>query len=359
MGLEVNGGVSFGRGIQITSERPGMAVAVTYSSSPYLSVYPFTSQDGFGTKYSNPTSPPGSGPQRVSFHPDGTAIAVTQTSSPYVNIYSWTSTGGFGTRYSDPAGGYNGAAYGVGFSTTGGAIGIGFNSSPRFRAWAWNSSTGFGTEYSLTSPGSGTWNSVAFGPGSLVIAGGTTLAYYYSWNDSTGTGGSGSGTYYQQTLPSTANDIAISPVGGTIALVWDGGGQLSPRVQQFDAASHTPGSVYTEVVGGEAFTYGVAWSPDSSVVAVAKRYTPFIAAWPFNYSTGIGTKYSDPSTLPPNEGNKIKFSADGKAVFLAHIGSPFITAYRWDNSTGFGAKYADPSSLPTNTANDLSVVYAT
>lgn len=108
-----------------------------------------------------------------------------------------------------------------------------------------------------------------------------------------------------------------------------------------------------------------AYSPDGNYIAVASTGTPFIHAWPFNTSTGIGTKYGNPGTLPPNAGRGCRFSASGNTVFVVHSNSPFISAYKW-SSSGFGTKFANPATLPsgtnsfrgdcmTNSANDWLV----
>ena len=90
-------------------------IAVTYQQSPYISVYPWSSADGFGTKYSNPsTLPTGSG-EGVAFSSDKTFIAIFHNNSPYISVYPWDSGSGFGTKYSNP-GGISGDATGVAFS---------------------------------------------------------------------------------------------------------------------------------------------------------------------------------------------------------------------------------------------------
>ena len=67
---------------------------------------------------------------------------------------------------------------------------------------------------------------------------------------------------------------------------------------------------------------------------------PYISAYS---SSGFGSKYSNPSTLPANTGNDVDFSPDGNAVAVVHSGSPRVTAYAW-SSSGFGSKYSNPST---------------
>jgi hypothetical protein len=72
--------------------------------------------------------------------------------------------------------------------------------------------------------------------------------------------------------------------------------------------------------------------------------TPFVTAYP--WSSGFGTKYSNPATLPANNGLGVDFTTAGDAIAVAHYTSPFISAYPW--SSGFGTKYANPATLPAN-----------
>ena len=90
--------------LQVKTPAPPSAsnyLAVTSDVSPYLIVYPWSSS-GFGTKFSNPISPPSGPSYTVAFSPSGAEIAVALTTSPYVTAYSWSSSG-FGTRLSNPS----------------------------------------------------------------------------------------------------------------------------------------------------------------------------------------------------------------------------------------------------------------
>ena len=87
-------------------------IAVSHATSPYISVYPWSS--GFGTKYSNPSTLPTGNGRGVAFSPDGADIAVAHDTSPYISVYPWSS--GFGTKYSDPSTLPTGSGRGVAFS---------------------------------------------------------------------------------------------------------------------------------------------------------------------------------------------------------------------------------------------------
>jgi hypothetical protein len=90
---------------------------------------------------------------------------------------------------------------------------------------------------------------------------------------------------------------------------------------------------------------GVAFSPSGDAIAVAHDTTPFVTAYPWS-SAGFGTKYANPATLPPSGGNGVAFSGAGDSIAVSSFSSPYVTAYPWNSSTGFGTKYADPATLP-------------
>ena len=98
--------------------------------------------------------------------------------------------------------------------------------------------------------------------------------------------------------------------------------------------------------------YGVCWSPDSKVLVTYSSTSPYVRAYPFS-AAGFGTAYSNPAVLPratsENSYNP-SFSKLGTAVaFPMFFNTPYVIAYSWDNSTGFGAKYADPAvALPNH-----------
>jgi len=95
-----------------------------------------------------------------------------------------------------------------------------------------------------------------------------------------------------------------------------------------------------------------ASTPTAKYIAVAHDNSPYISAYPWS-SSGFGTKYSDPGTLPTNTGRGVAFSPDGSAIAIAHDLTPYVTAYPW-SSSGFGTKYSDPVTLPTNTGRGVA-----
>jgi hypothetical protein len=97
-------------------------IAIAHESSPYISVYSFTSGTGFGTKYSNPSTAIPFRGRGVAFSPSGNDIAVAHDFFPYVSVYPFTSGSGFGPKYSNPSTAIPGTGFGVAFSPSGNDI---------------------------------------------------------------------------------------------------------------------------------------------------------------------------------------------------------------------------------------------
>ena len=99
-------------GIIASSKSVGSTtIAVAYSITPFISVYPWSL--GFGTKYANPATLPNGNGTDVSFSPSGNDIAVSHATTPFISVYPWSA--GFGTKYADPATLPTGSGSGVAF----------------------------------------------------------------------------------------------------------------------------------------------------------------------------------------------------------------------------------------------------
>ena len=111
-GVGLSGGIKFTVAAAVETIR---AIAVGHATTPYVSVYPWSS--GFGTKYANPATLPlgfGTAPGGIKFSPSGADLAVPHQSSPFISVYPWSS--GFGTKYANPDTLPTGAGWGVAFS---------------------------------------------------------------------------------------------------------------------------------------------------------------------------------------------------------------------------------------------------
>jgi Flp pilus assembly protein TadG len=96
----------------------------------------------------------------------------------------------------------------------------------------------------------------------------------------------------------------------------------------------------------------VTWNPAGTAIAIAHATSPYVTAYP--WSSGFGTKYANPATLPTGTGRGVAFNADGSNIAIAHATTPFVTAYPF--SSGFGTKYANPVTLPTGDAYGVAFI---
>lgn len=172
-----------------------------------------------------------------------------------------------------------------------------FDVSPILYAWQWSETTGIGTKYADPSypafafASGPRWHpsGQAFGLG--LSSGG--LPFAAAWSDS-----SGFGTKYAN--PGTAASTNIT----TCAFSANGGGFFG---------------------GSSTITAGT----------LNKH------AWPFNVSTGFGTKWSSPA----GNGNirRASFNSSGLSFIFGRSTSVVMEAYRWADATGFGTAYSGPS----------------
>jgi hypothetical protein len=196
-----------GRGVAFSPS--GDAIAVAHGSSPFVSVYPWSSATGFGTKYSNPSSSPGSAGNNVTFSPSGDVIAVVTFNAPYISAYQWSSASGFGTRYSNPSTIPGAAGNGVAFSPSGNALAVAAGGqTPYILVYPWTYSSGFGTKYT-NPPESFNARTVSFNAsGTALVVGvaNTPGVYAYPWSSS------GFGTKYADPSP-TRSDVYCTNFG--------------------------------------------------------------------------------------------------------------------------------------------------
>jgi WD40 repeat protein len=86
------------------------------------------------------------------------------------------------------------------------------------------------------------------------------------------------------------------------------------------------------------------FSPNDLYVATAHFQTPFITVYPWNASTGFGSKYANPATLPSGTGQSVDFHPTGASIALGHSSGLGISVYQW-SASGFGTRYTDPASF--------------
>lgn len=322
-------------------------IAIAHLSSPFLSVYDWSSE-GFGGKYANPTegiSATGSG---VAFSPTGTDIAVSRTGGvPGVYVYPW-SAAGFGTRYSN-VGGLPGNCNDLAFSPAGTEIAIARNDTGAdcIMVIGW-SAAGFGTKFSdpSTKP-VGTGYAVEFSPAGTEIAithNSQPYVHAYPWSAS----GFGSKFSNPATLPvGSGLGLAFNPTGASIAISTDS----SPYLAVYPWSASGFGTKFSNPPSGiNGGANSVAFSPAGTEIVIGQGSNPFVSAYPWNASTGFGAKLANPSTIPTGTGRGLAFNATGTEIAIAHAGSPYISTYPW-TTNGFGTKFNNPATLPPSHAN--------
>lgn len=185
----------------------GQFVALGYSYSLKLAIFPFSRTTGFGTVVEpsvNPISVNPGNVRGVAFNNAGTYVALTNlTTDPTQRLHIWAwdnATGTLGAKVAnvviEPSitTSYVGG-YAVEFAPDDSAIILGVNVAGRqLQAYAWDNDTGtFGSQYSLPSTSGGTPQEIAFNTnGNVIFAGGgqssNTPVVAYQWDSETGFG---------------------------------------------------------------------------------------------------------------------------------------------------------------------------
>jgi hypothetical protein len=131
------------------------------------------------------------------------------------------------------------------------------------------------------------------------------------------------------------------------------GHATSPFITAYNWTSSGFGTKYTNPATLPAgTTRGVAFSPSGNAVAAAHDNSPAITAYPWSIS-GFGTKFTNPVTVPTGSGFSTAFAPNGNTVAVGHDTTPFVSAYPWSIS-GFGTKFTNPATLPTGTGNGVA-----
>lgn len=253
-------------------------------------------------------------PYDVVFNTAGTALAIGFYSTPYIQVIDF-STPGYNPLFSSPSPLPGARVTGVAFTHADDAIITVSNTADRLCAYHWNNTTGFGSKYTAPAtplPGAATSVTINDDDSRIIVTHSTSpYISVYEWNSSTGFGA-------KLANPSTL--LASTPQNAKL-------------------------------------------SPNEDAVVISLTSSPYIAAYAFS-SSGLGTKYANPSTLPSAGASYsgATFSPDGGAVILAHnVASSAVapvSAWAWNSVTGFGSKYSDPSETlgtpgQTNTARKV------
>lgn len=334
-------------------------IAVTHGSSPYISVYPFTRSAGFGTKYSNPSTLPSTysiGGQTLSFTNDGTVLAFpsnTTSTSQNLNFYEWSKTTGFGARITQTTGPAAATVYGN-CTTKPSEYGPGWHyilfTGGDGNIWRYHVASGSSiTQVNSKSTGIGSRQSTLRfnNAGNYVLASSSA----YPWTDGW--------------LASTVNlGTKINFTGASINLTYGDWHPSDTVIVYSNGASPGTMSAYN-FGGGLGSLINSAPNPTSSVSSIrfsasgktvfaSSFSSPYITAHSFDQTTGFGSKFSDPSTLPPSSSYCVERSKTNDLVAVVSTGSPYIFVYPWNDNTGFGVKYSNPSSLPAGAGDSVA-----
>ena len=308
----------------------GDAIAMSYNSSPFLSVYQFSSS-GFGTRYPNAsggvfssTSSGGTGVQVVRFSPSGSHILFAEANN--LHVIEWNSVTGFGARYTyvNPPDSISGAIRTAEWSANGQHIFIGNAGACKIGAIPFTGS-GFGTliEPSASFATTGTPRAIAVSAsGQYIVMAGTTsdiAAQYYPWT------GSSFGNRVQLITP-----FSSSP---------------------FEGATIHPSESFLAVSGN---TYGLRifnWSPGALGAQVGITYGAFAIGGPAEFNAAgnllmINASSTGPRILQFDSGKlttqlrnpdefqipalnfTCKFSSNGAYFAYASSTTPFIHTYK-------------------------------
>lgn len=338
----------------VTPSNFNAALAVGHDTSPFISVYKWATGNGFGTKYADPSVSLTTF-ARVSFNPTNTVLATSSQSSASTNIkaFAWNNETGFGTIFSSPASIPTGSTYYNSFNKDGSVFAVGHANSPFISAYAW--SNGFGTKYAdpSTLP-TDNGRTISFTSTDIMaVCYGSPGVIAYPFNTSTGFG-----TKYAD--PSTAYDFGL---GGSFSLTEN-------LVSLVGAPSFTILAVYQWTNGtgfGSKYTNPATLPPNNTYASKFSKTTNKLAVsflnnsspsmYVYNWSSGFGTLLSGSST--PLTGTSYAnfwsntLTSDNKdELAVTSAVTPFIAVYPIDSS--IGTRYSNPITLPTGTGFSVS-----
>jgi hypothetical protein len=177
---------------------------------------------------------------------------------------------------------------------------------------------------------------------------------------------SGPGTKYTDMAsipnPTDVFNVAWSATDSQVAL-GSGNNSLTNTIQAYRFTPGTGwGTKFTAPVLANRPTgicSGIVFRKDNDVLVI-NNGTASAAIIAYAWSTaGFGTKFANPATLPAvgsdsNSRGKSRFTKDGNNLIVGALTTPFVHAWAW--SAGFGTKYSDPSNLPPDRVNVVKVV---
>lgn len=175
----------------------------------------------------------------------------------------------------------------------------------------------------------------------LAIAQGFDIGDLQVWQFSD----SGFGTKYSL----GANNVSSNHYGQYVT--WNTPGtaiafshEQSPYAQVFPwTFSGGTGTKYSNPTGLNSHSRGIGFNRTNATISVGTNGGP--STFPWSDSTGWGTKYSAPASQPTGTGFDVEFINDGTVVAHSYSTNPGVHVYNWTDGTGYGTKYSDPSGV--------------
>jgi hypothetical protein len=332
------------------------ALAVYSTASPYIIIYRINGDTGFGTRYSDPSTLQTSNSYEgltadtynlnLRFSVDNDFVFSGQKTSPYINAWNFTLGSGFGSKLTDPTtlpGGKVTALatkrseQGVGshylvagymnnwisyYVTSAGILHAQIKSAPeyntyspssaqfhpngnflfgqsyqRLRAYPWTNSwaataTRIGTAVATPSPVSSEFTGDVHTSGSWYI---TTDVFKFIVYPFTSSFGAGNTSYSLPT--SSAKYAKFSPSG--LSIITNTNAFKTLYSNPFDPVTGAVGvATSVGITTSLGSTYEHSISKTSDLVAVIGRDSPYLEVYQYSDGAGLGTKLSNPASLP-------------------------------------------------------------
>jgi hypothetical protein len=343
-------------------------LSVLSTSSPYIHLYPWVRGSGIGTKFSNPstaiTGAISSTAFNASFSSGSRYILAMTNTSPYLQIYAVTNSG-FGTKVSNPATTppETRSAYFSPSNTDVIVFASGFQSAA-IHSYSWTGSA-FGSKSANVSAGAGFGPTGSQRTGNVSKSGKAVGQGFNGNGASTShfitafTEGVGVGTRYTDPADSRSNAINThgftwNPQGNV--LVVSGVSANNRAINWSDDSGY--GTSINILGGGEAYrgsfnqTGNFFLAVNSNANASTTSF-PLFTITAFS-SAGFGTIIARPFfTIPSTtvQGSNGEFSPYGTEFVVSLNLNNSIYAYPFTGSS-IGTKYSDPATLPAGTVVD-------
>jgi hypothetical protein len=303
----------------------------------------------FSTAASNPSPLPAGNGRCIAFSPDGAYVAVGHQTTPFISVYAWSSITGFGAKVTNPVSLPGGQVNGVAWDPTGTMLAVATGTTGD-QLIVYNWSAGFGSKINLGADlptDSVSSNDVCWSPD------GTRLFFTVSNDTANSPIGmirfsgaavvAGSLTYDASGLVAAGNGVAISPAGDYVVI----GYGASPFIVAWKVADIVQGTAFAAPLSDPAslpagIGRGIAFHPSGSYVFLAHSTTPFGVG--YNFSAGWGSKINLSAALA-GVGQDVAISPDGAYVGFAHTTTPFEKVFPFAAGV-VGTALSNPGTLP-------------